>query len=77
MAIINVRIIEEDGVVVMQGLEFPGIIVQGKTEQEAFEKFDDSLDHLLRVRAKLATEKYPLTNRETTRAIRVEMAYNG
>lgn len=76
MATINMIVLEADDVVVIRGLEFPGIIVQGATLDEAVAEFDKSLDHLLEVRAKLAIDQYPLAKNEKVRSVNVELVYN-
>lgn len=76
MPTISMIVIEADDVVVIRGLEFPGIIVQGDTLEEAKMEFDKSLDHLLKVRAKLAIDQYPLAKNERVERARVELVHN-
>ena len=76
MATINLIVLEAEDIVVIRGLEFPGIIVQGATLEEAKAEFDKSLDHLLKVRAELAIDQYPLAKNERVEQARVELVHN-
>lgn len=77
MATINIKIIEADGIVVIQGLEFPGVIAYGDTLQEAQEEFDKSLDYLLYVRAEhVNKDQYPLAENERIEKVDVRLVYN-
>ena len=76
MATINIVILEAEDVVVIRGLEFPGVIVQGKNIQEAKNEFDKSLGHMLQVRAKIARDQYPLTNKEKVETVGMDLVYN-
>ena len=76
MATINLVVLETEDVVVIRGLEFPGVIVQGSTLKEAKKKFDKSLGHLLEVRAKLSLDQYPLVQNERVEKVNVELLYN-
>ena len=76
MVTINLVVMELDDVVVIRGLEFPGIIVQGDTLEEAKAEFDKSLDHLLKVRAELARDQYPLAQNERVEKASMELLYN-
>ena len=75
MATINLIVLEAEDIVVIRGLEFPGIIVQGNTLEEAKAEFDKSLDHLLEVRAKLAIDQYPLAKNERVEKASMELLY--
>lgn len=76
MPTINMVIGEADGVVVIRGLEFPGVIVEGSTFEEAKAEFAKSLDQLLKVRAELAIDQYPLAKNERVEKARMELQYN-
>ena len=76
MAALNVRIIEEDDVVVIRGLEFPNVIVQGKTLEEAKKEFLSALTYFFTVRAKIEKEKYPLTQKERISTMKCDVIYN-
>ena len=56
---INAITRETNGVVVMSGVEFPGVIVQGNSRQEARTEFLRSVDHLLRVQAGIYAADLP------------------
>ena len=77
MVILNIRIIEEDDIVVIRGLEFPNVIVQGKTVDEAKKEFLKSLEYFFTIRAKLENEEYPLLQKEKTEALRMELVETG
>ncbi len=76
MAVINIRIIEEDGIVVVRGLEFPNVIVQGKTVEEAKKEFAKALECFFATRAKIENEKYPLLHKEKAETMRMELVEN-
>ena len=76
MVILNIRIIEEDDIVVVCGLEFPNVIVQAKTAEEAKKEFLRALGYFFTVRAKIEAEKYPLSQKEKTEALRMELVGN-
>ena len=70
---LSIRIIEEDDIVVIRSLEFPNVIVQGENFDEAKKELFKSLDYYFKVKAQIETEKYPLTNKETTKKLRMDM----
>lgn len=76
MVTINLVVMETEDAVIIRGLEFPGIIVEGGTLEEAKAEFDKSLDHLLKVRAALAIDKYPLAKNERVEKASMELLYN-
>ena len=76
MLSLNIRIIEEDDVVIMRGLEFPNVIVQGKTSDEAKQEFLNALEYFFTVRTKIESEKYPLLPKEKTETLKMELISN-
>jgi len=76
MITLNIRVIEENDIVIIRGLEFPNVIVQGKTNAEAKEEFLKALDYFFTIRAKLEDEKYPLLQKETAETLRMELVSN-
>lgn len=76
MITLNIRIIEEDDIVIIRGLEFPNIIVQGKTIDEARKEFLKALSYFFTVRAKLEDEKYPLLQKEKAETLQLELVSN-
>ena len=60
----------------MRGLEFPNVIVQGKTSDEAKQEFLKALEYFFTVRAKIENEKYPLLQKEKTETLRMELVGN-
>ena len=76
MITLNIRVIEENDIVIIRGLEFPNVIVQAKTNTEAKKEFLKALDYFFTVRAKLEDEKYPLLQKETAETLRMELVSN-
>lgn len=76
MLALNIRIIEDDDIVIMRGLEFPNVIVQGKTRDEAKAEFVKALEYFFTIRAKIENEKYPLLQKEKTETLRMELVGN-
>ena len=76
MITLNIRVIEENDVVIIRGLEFPNVIVQGKTNAEAKKEFLKALDYFFTIRAKLEDEKYPLLQKEKAETLQMELVSN-
>ena len=76
MITLNIRVIEENDIVIIRGLEFPNVIVQAKTNIEAKEEFLKALDYFFTVRAKLEDEKYPILQKEKAETLRMELVSN-
>ena len=76
MVILNIRIIDEKDIVVVRGLEFPNVIVQAKTVAAAKKEFLKALEYFFTVRAKIEAEKYPLSQKEKTETLRMELVEN-
>jgi len=53
MVTLNIQVIEEEDIVIIRGLEFPNVIVQGKTYTKAKKEYLKALDYFFTVRAKL------------------------
>ena len=76
MVTLNIRVIEEEDIVIIRGLEFPNVIVQGKTNAEAKDEFLKALDYFFKIRAKLEDEKYPLLQKEKAETLTMELVSN-
>ena len=76
MVTLNIRVIEEEDIVIIRGLEFPNVIVQGKTNAEAKDVFLKALDYFFKIRAKLEDEKYPLLQKEKAETLTMELVSN-
>jgi len=76
MITLNIRVIEENDIVIIRSLEFPNVIVQGKTNAEAKTEFLKALDYFFTVRAKLEDEKYPLLQKEKAETLQLELVSN-
>ena len=76
MLSLNIRIIEEEDVVVIRGLEFPNVIVQGGDRNEAEKEFLKALEYFFTVKAKIEEEKYPLLQKEKTATLGMELVGN-
>lgn len=76
MITLTIRIIEEEDIVIMRSLEFPNVIVEGKTVAEARQEFLKALDCFFTVRTKIENEKYPLLQKEKTETLQMELVSN-
>ena len=76
MITLNIRIIEGDNIVIMRSLEFPNVIVQGKTNTEAKKEFLKALDYFFIIRTKIENKKYPLSHEEKTETLQMELISN-
>lgn len=74
---INVKQIVSDDVVVVRGLEFPNIIVEGKDEKEAIDNFKKALCYYFTVRKKINHDVYPLSENEKLSSFQMEFIPNG
>ena len=50
------KIIEEKDVTIIRGMEFPNVIVQGRTLEEAKQEFLKAMKYFFTVRAKIENE---------------------
>ena len=77
MVVLNIRIIEGEDGIVIRGLEFPNVIVQGDTVNEAKQEFLRALEHFFKARAKIEEEEYPLSQDEKTDTLQMELTTTG
>ena len=61
---LNLRVTEEKDVVVISGLEFPNVVVQGKTKAEAKKDFLEAVDYFFTTSAEIEMERDPLLENE-------------
>ena len=73
---LNIQIMEQEDVVIMRGLEFPNVIVQGKTRDEAKEEFLKALEYSFTSSARIESKKYPLLPKEKTETLRMNLVYD-